>query len=182
MAWEGLLHDLYRRGLEGRYLQLIVTDGCAGLAAAVQTVYPRVAHQRCWVHKLRHLLGAVRRRDHAAVKADTQVIYRAANRTEATGHAQAFARRWRDTYPSLVTRLLHDLPELLTCFQCPRALWRKRRTTNVIERCFVEVRRRTRPMVCFVNVQSVERIIFSIFNRFNLEWRPRTLRQFTQVA
>jgi transposase-like protein len=52
----------------------------------------------------------------------------------------------------------------------------------VIERCFVEVRRRTRPMVCFVNVQSVERIIFSIFNRFNLQWRQRTLRQFTQAA
>jgi len=28
-------------------------------------------------------------------------------------------------------------------------LRRKLRTTNVIERCFVEVRRRTRPMVCF---------------------------------
>ena len=26
-------------------------------------------------------------------------------------------------------------------------------------------------MVCFVNVQSIERNILSIFNRFNLEWR-----------
>jgi transposase-like protein len=33
------------------------------------------------------------------------------------------------------------------------------RTTNIIEHCFVEVRRRTRPMVCFVNVPSVDRII-----------------------
>src|SRR5215470_16330741 len=47
-------------------------------------------------------------------------------------------------------------------------LWRKLRTTNVIERCFVEVRRRTRPMVCFVNVESVDRIIYSIFQRFSL--------------
>lgn len=181
-AWEGLLHDLYRRGLEGRHLQLIVTDGCAGLAAALQTVYPRVAHQRCWVHKLRNLLSAVRRRDHAAVKADAQAIYQASSRQEAAGVAHAFARRWRTVYPQVVTRLLRDLPELLAFFQCPRALWRKLRTTNVIERCFVEVRRRTRPMVCFVNVQSVERIIFSIFNRFNLEWRQRTLRQFTHAA
>ena len=51
---------------------------------------------------------------------------------------------------------------------------RQLRTTNVIERCFVEARRRTRPMVCFVNVHSVERIIFSIFNRFNLERRQHT--------
>lgn len=181
-AWEGLLQDLYRRGLEGHQLQLVVTDGCAGLAAALQTVYPRVAHQRCWVHKLRNLLSAARRRDHAAMKTDARAIYQAASRSEAEGHAQAFARRWRDAYPQLVARLLRDLPELLAFFQCPRALWRKLRTTNVIERCFVEVRRRTRPMVCFVNVQSVERIIFSIFNRFNLEWHQRTLRQFTQAA
>ena len=33
----------------------------------------------------------------------------------------------------------------------------------------MEVRRRTRPMVCFVNVHSVDRIIFSIFSRFNRE-------------
>jgi hypothetical protein len=26
-------------------------------------------------------------------------------------------------------------------------------------------------MVCFVNVQSVDRIIYSIFQRFNLEWK-----------
>jgi putative transposase len=180
-AWEGLVQDLYRRGLEGRQLQLIVTDGCPGLAAALQTIYPRVAHQRCWVHKLRNWLGAVRRRDHAAVKADAQAIYRAASRSEADSQVQAFARRWRDPYPQLVTRLLRELPELLAFFQCPRSLWRKLRTTNLIERCFVEVRRRTRPMVCFVNVQSVERIIFSIFNRFNLEWRQHTLQEFTQA-
>src|SRR6202521_2491120 len=57
--WEGLLEDLYRRGLEGRKLLLIVTDGCPGLAAAIQTVYPRVGHQRCWVHKMRNILEHV---------------------------------------------------------------------------------------------------------------------------
>lgn len=181
-AWEGLLQDLSRRGLQGEHLALIITDGCAGLAAALQVVYPRVAHQRCWVHKLRNVLSAVRRRDHAAVKADAQAIYRAASRQEAAALARQFGQRWRAAYPRVVRSLEQDLPELLAFFSCPRELWRKLRTTNIIERCFVEVRRRTRPMVCFVNVQSVERIIYSIFNRFNLEWSQRTLRQFTQAA
>jgi hypothetical protein len=30
-------------------------------------------------------------------------------------------------------------------------------------------------MVCFVNVKSVDRIIYSIFYSFNLEWKTRTL-------
>ena len=82
----------------------------------------------------------------------------------------------------MVRQLERDLPQLLSFFSLPRPLWRKLRTTNIIERCFVEVRRRTRPMVCFVNVKSVDRIIYSIFQRFNLEWKTRTLRLFTQEA
>ena len=82
----------------------------------------------------------------------------------------------------MLRQLEKDLPELLSFFSFPSHLWRKLRTTNVIERVFVEVRRRTRPMVCFVNVDSVDRIIYSIFYRFNLEWRNRTLRVFTQAA
>ena len=82
----------------------------------------------------------------------------------------------------MVKQLERDLPELLSFFALPQHLWRKLRTTNMIERCFVEVRRRTRPMVCFVNVRSVDRIIYSIFQRFNLEWKNRTLKVFTQAA
>ncbi len=96
--------------------------------------------------------------------------------------ARAFCRRWRQEYPSMVRQLERDLPDLLAFFRFPRRLWRKLRTTNIIERCFVDVRRRTRPMVCFVNVQSVDRIIYPILQRFNLEWKNRTLRLFTQAA
>ena len=181
-AWEGLLQDLYRRGLVGDRLLLIVTDGCAGLAAAIQTVYPHVLHQRCWVHKMRNILEKVRKRDYEEVKADARAIYRAAGRRQAEAAFRRFHRRWHTAYPSLTDRLGNDLPELLSFFSFPRHLWKKLRTTNVIERCFVEVRRRTRPMVCFVNVQSVDRIIYSIFHRFNLDWKTRTLKLITQAA
>ncbi len=181
-AWEGLLEDLHRRGLEGRKLLLIVTDGCPGLAAAIQTVYPHVPHQRCWVHKMRNILQTVRRRDYDAVKTGAQAIYRAANRAQAEAAYRRFRARWQPTYPRMVERLGQDMPDLLSFYRFPRHLWKKLRTTNIIERCFVEVRRRTRPMVCFVNVESVDRIIYSIFHRFNLDWRTRTLRLFTQAA
>jgi putative transposase len=183
-AWEGLLQDLYRRGLEGRHLQLIITDGCEGLAAALQTVYPQVLHQRCWVHKMRNILEKVRRRDHDQVKADAQAIYLAESRQAARAAFRVFRSRWRGSYPAMVKRLEQDLPELLAFFSFPRHLWKKLRTTNAIERCFVEVRRRTRPMVCFVNVQSVDRIIYAIFNGMNEKhlWKNRTLRLFTQAA
>jgi putative transposase len=157
-------------------------DGCAGLAAAIPTVYPRVRHQRCWVHKMRNILEKVRKRDYDEVKAGAQAIYLAESRAHAESAFRRFRARWLREYGPMVRRLQRDLPELLSVFAFPRHLWQKLRTTNVIERCFVEVRRRTRPMVCFVNVESVDRIIYSIFQRFNLEWKTRTLNLFTQAA
>jgi hypothetical protein len=35
---------------------------------------------------------------------------------------------------------------------------------------------------CFVNVESLDRIIYSILQRFNLDWKNRTLKVFTQAA
>ncbi len=116
------------------------------------------------------------------MKAGAQAIYLAESRAHAEAAFRAFRACWRRAYPTLVRRLEQDLPQLLSFFAFPPHLWRKLRTTNVIERCFVEVRRRTRPMVCFVNVESVDRIIYSIFQRFNLEWKTRTLSVFTQAA
>ena len=131
---------------------------------------------------MRNILEKARKRDYADVKAGAQAIYLAESRPQAVAAFRAFRSRWCRAYPAMVRRLQQDLPELLSFFAFPRHLWRKLRTTNIIERCFVEVRRRTRPMVCFVNVESVDRIIYSIFQRFNLEWKTRTLNLFTQAA
>lgn len=60
--------------------------------------------------------------------------------------------------------------------------WRCLRTTNIIERVFREVRRRTRPMSCFQNLASVERILFALFYRFNRLWSSKPLIQITQKS
>jgi putative transposase len=96
--WESLLQDLFRRGLEGKHLQMIVTDGCPGLGAAIQTVYSRALHQRCWVHKMRNILEKVKKRDYEQVKADAQAIYRAENRKQIPGG-------WPALLPTLATEL-----------------------------------------------------------------------------
>ena len=131
---------------------------------------------------MRNLLEKVRKRDFEEVKLAAQAIYRAPSRRQAEAAFRSFRRAWYHHYPRMLKQLERDLPELLSFFDLPRHLWRKLRTTNIIERCFVEVRRRTRPMVCFVNVESVDRIIYSIFHRFNLDWKTRTLKLFTQAA
>ncbi len=131
---------------------------------------------------LPRMLRALERRAHDEVKRDAQAIYLAPSLAQARRAFQRFMWNWQRVYPRVVKGLEKDLPELLNFFSFPRHLWRKLRTSNAIERCFVEVRRRTRHMVVFTNVASVDRIIYAIFNRFNEDWKNRTLELFTQAA
>jgi putative transposase len=175
-AWEAFLHDLHARGLSGDGLALIVTDGGAGLLAALPLVYPRVAVQRCWAHKTRNVLDKVRLADRARLKRDLHRISHAAHRTEARRAARRLVERWRDRYPAAVRCLVQDLEALLEFLRFDDPTWRKAaRTTNAIERRFREVRRRTRPMGVFSDRTSIERILFAVFTHENEKAGTSTL-------
>ena len=177
--WESFLNHLYKRGLEGSKLRLIISDGGAGLQAALQMVYGQVKRQRCWVHKMRNLLGRLKAKQREDCFSQLRTVYQAKNRTEARGRYRAWAETWRKQAPEAVACVEKDLEELLNFFAEPAHLARKLRTTNAIERCFREVRRRTNPMSCFNNSQSCERIIYAIFSHQNNRWKDHPIPEFT---
>lgn len=166
--WERFLGNLIRRGLVSEGLEMICVDGGSGLLAALPTAFPAIAVQRCWAHKMRNVLGKVRRADQPAVKADLQAVMNAKTLPQARSAARRFADRWEPDYPRAVACLRDDLDELLTCWCYKSFAERKRvRTTNAIERRFREVRRRTRPMGVFSDRTSMDRILFAVFNHEN---------------
>lgn len=180
--WEAFLQDLYQRGLEGKGLRLVTTDGCAGLHRALDTVYPYVPRQRCWAHKLRNVAARLRRRDQEQCLGQAKKIYQASTRREAVVRFREWRKQWQDVAPKGVKCLEEDLEDLLPFLDCPQAHWRKVRTTNAIERAFREVRRRTRPMSCFQNPASVDRIIYGVMSHLNKAWKERPLREFTHFS
>ena len=169
-AWKALLDNLYRRGLLGLHTQLIITDGGKGLHAALDTVYPRLPRQRCWVHKLRNVANKLRRNIQADCLAQAKGIYLASSKRQAVKRFHRWAARWRQKAPKAVACLEADLEQLLSFFDCPREHHSKIRTTNAIERIFREVRRRTRPISCFTNDASIDRILYGLFSYFNERW------------
>jgi transposase-like protein len=166
--WEHFLTDLYRRGLTGEGLEMICVDGGSGLLAALPAVFPGIAAQRCWAHKIRNVLDKVKKADQPAVKRALHNIMNAANVPAARTAARKFANRFEDKYPAAVACLRNDLDELLTCFRYKSEDQRRKvRTTNAIERRFREVRRRTRPMGTFQDRTSMDRILFAVFTHEN---------------
>jgi transposase-like protein len=180
-AWEGFFSDLYKRGLTGEGVEFIVVDGGKGLLSACGLVYSSISLQRCWAHKDRNVLSYVRKADHKAVKDDLHKISHAKGRKEAEKMFRAFVFRWSREYPKAVECLRKDIDDLLTFFRIPDPnVWSKIRTTNAIERRFVEVRRRTRPMGVFSDRTSMERILYAVFTYENWKEGTRTPLLLTQ--
>jgi putative transposase len=177
-TWYGFLWNLWSRGLKGEWLQLIATDGQAGLVKALSRLWPAVAHQRCWAHKLRNLENKLKASQQDCLE-EAKLIYQGAHRTEAIARFRAWKQRWQHPAAGAVACLERDLEELLAFFDCPKAHWKRLRTTNVIERLFVEVRRRIRTMCAFTTRSSCERILFSVFDRMNQHWSRHPLPAFT---
>ena len=181
-AWEGLVNDLYRRGLKGDNLKLITIDGSKGLRSALRLVYPRVTVQRCWVHKLRNVSKYLLKRYHDECIAGARRIYLAKDKGSAIEEFKSWKKMWSKRCPKAVSCLENDLEELLNFLECPGKHRIRVRTTNVIERSFKEVRRRTRVFSCFSNKQSCERIIYAIFTHLNNQWKERPIKEFTEFA
>lgn len=178
-TWYGFLWNLWSRGLRGEFLELIVTDGQPGLIRALGRLWSAVPHQRCWAHKLRNLENKLKASQQACLE-EAKLIYQGAHRTEAIQRFRQWQRRWQRVAPKAVACLEEDLEELLAFLDCPKAHWKRLRTTNVIERLFVEVRRRIRTMCAFTTRGSCERILFSVFDRMNTHWSRHPLPTFTQ--
>ena len=92
------------------------------------------------------------------------------------------ASKWGPISSKAVRCIEKDLEEMLNFYHCPKDIWIKLRITNVIERAFREVRRRARPMSCFNNTQSIERIVYAVLSHLNDKWRTKPLKEFIQKA
>lgn len=179
-SWRGFLADLKARGLggqtpaasAGQALQLIIIDGGPGLRAALKEIFPFVPVQRCIVHKVRNVLAKLRARNKKAFAQDMRAIWTARRKREALAAFRALKARWWVEEERAVRCLEKDLPACLVYLRFPPELHKAIRTTNLVERMFREVRRRTRPMGVFANVESAERIMMGIGQQLNDAWRP----------
>ena len=175
-AWEKLLFGLYYRGMEGKNLRLIVRDGNKGLKNAISTVFPTVNQQPCWAHKLRNVSNKVPKKLQAICINEARDIYTADSYDDALRIFKRWAKVWNLIAPDAVKCLNEDIFDMLNFFNEPKSMWIKLRTTNIIERSFREVRRRTRPMSCFQNSDSVQRIVYAVFFRLNKSWEFKPLK------
>jgi len=168
-SWKAVLHDLEGRGLQAPWL--VITDGNPGLLRALKDVWPEVPQQRCTKHRTANVLARIPKKRQAEVKAALRRIFHAASLDDALTAAQQFHTRYRDEFPTAVAVLAEHLAECLTFYRFPEVHWKRIRTSNVLERAFKEVRRRTNVVGRFPTEQAALSMIFGVLTEDRIQWR-----------
>lgn len=168
-SWAEVLRDLKARGLTDP--KLFAGDGALGLWGAIDTVYPKADHQRCWVHKMRNVLVYFPKRLHLEVKRLLRQMYDATTRNQAEKLMVQFAETYGNEYPRAVECLLKDQESLLTFYRYPQQHWVSLKTTNPIESIFAVVKLRTNATRRIKSPRSALYLIFQLILRAQRNWR-----------
>jgi putative transposase len=184
-SWTSFLHNLKVRGLRGSKSQRIISDGCPGLWAATEEVFPFVEHQsrhgRDWVHKLRNVANNCPKKYLKECIAHARQIYLSPTVKIGMKVFREWESTWRDKAPQAVQCLARDTDKLLRFLQCPVEHHRIIPTTNVIERLFRKLRRRLKLMGTFSDAASCKRITYSLFAYHNTRW-TQTCHRIKEIA
>jgi len=176
-AWRGFLMRLKERGLDPSRLRLVISDEHKGLASAAAEILGDVPHQLCWAHRLRNIFKVIAKADRRAMFEGLKAIYAASNKTAAQAAFRTWKLRWFQKYPSVVQDLEEDLGQMLCYYDMPELHRRYLRTTNPIERVFLELRRRRFGCGAFANRAQSERVVFGVFLWLNRKWKGKDIWQ-----
>jgi len=175
-AWKGFLEDMVKRGLKEPLL--VTIDGCVGLNKAVSEVLPSSEIQRCTKHRMENVLDKTLKVDHVKVKESLRKIFYASTYEHALEALEIFKKQWGAKYPSARDCLLDGIEDCLTYYRYPYAHWKRLRTTNVVERSFKEVKRRTKTIGRF---QDEERALTMVYWRLrDLNWNGVSMTKETK--
>jgi transposase-like protein len=168
----GLLNDLYRRGLEGKHLKVVASDGAPGIKQGIALVYPYAKWQLCHTHKLRNLSSNIQHKtEHRRrMMAQASRIYKSESRRQAIKRFERFCDKWRSLEPKAIRCLEKDFYDTIVYYD----FFEDKNfisTTNHIERDLEEVRRRIKTQGYFKSEQSLNLWIYGIISRFREEQR-----------
>jgi len=169
----GLLNDLYRRGLEGKNLKLIASDGAKGIKAAIQMVYPYSQWQLCYTHKLRNLSKNIRQKikHRKKMMREARTIYKARSKRQAIKRYYRFSQRWETIEPQATRCFKKDFYETLVYYDHndDKNLIS---TTNHLERYLEEVRRRIKIQGYFKSEKSLNLWTYGIISQLRDKEEP----------
>ncbi len=169
-SWQDLLRDLRDRGMTAPLLA--VGDGGLGLWAALDEVFPRTEHQRCWNHRVLNVQDKLPKRLQPEARRQLRAMW--------TADTQAECEQLRDAYvaelraagqgPAAET-VLRDWADFVRFYRYPKEHWVHLRTSNPVESIFAGVRLRTNAAKRMRQREAALYLVFKVVERLSSKWR-----------
>ena len=168
--------DMRARGLGDPLL--VVSDGAPGVIKAIEVCFPRSTRQRCLAHRMRNLAAKVPEDLWPEFKARATAAYQAPSRKIARELADGVVADYGTELANAVGCFMDDFEACIAHLRLPITHRRATRTTNLLERLFVEERRRLKIIPNAFGEKAVLKLMFGAMTRAAERWRSIRITEF----
>jgi transposase-like protein len=167
-CWTEFFRDMIGRGL--RAPTSVTSDGAPGLIQAIEQVFNKSLRIRCWFHKLSNIRSKVPQEAAQEFMAYVRAVRDAPTHQAGEAAAASVIEQFSNTYPAAVRCFAEDLEASLAHLKVPVRHRINVRTTNLLERSFVEERRRSKVIPRFTDEKSAMKLVFATLIRASDRW------------
>ncbi len=168
--------DMRQRGLGDPLL--VTSDGAPGIIKGIEIAFPRTARQRCLAHRMRNLAAKMPEDLWPDFKARATAAYQAPSRAIARDLAAGLVAGYEAELPSAVACFTDDFEACIAQLRMPVNHRRVIRTTNLLERLFLEERRRLKIIPNAFGEMAVLKLMFAAMTRAAERWKAIKITDF----
>jgi transposase-like protein len=156
----------------------VVTDGAPGIIRAAEECFPRAVRQRCLVHRMRNLVVKVPEPAWPEFKERVRACYQAPSRAIARELRAGLVADYQRKLPNAVACFQDDFEACIAHLRFPITHRRPLRTTNLLERLFLEERRRLKIIPNAFGEKAVLKLMYGAMIRAAERWRGLPVTDF----
>lgn len=170
--WDECIKNLKQRGLSG--VNYAVTDDNKGLRRTLQKQFQGINLQRCQVHFMRNFISKLAKSEQTEGLRLLQDVFNAQIKNDALERMKKVSAFLISKKKEKVADWLEEnIEETLTVLELPIEHRKKMKSTNMLERLNQELKRRSRVVRIFPNVDSCIRLLGTICMETSESWADR---------
>jgi putative transposase len=170
--WNDVISNLKERGLHG--LNYVVADDNKGLKSALAKHFQGILVQRCQVHFMRNFMFKLSQITRAEGILLLQDVFAATTKEDALSRAEKLRAYLLSVNKEVVADWIEEhLEEALVVLALPKEHHKKMKSTNMLERFNQELKRRSKVVRIFPNVESCLRLLGTLCQETSEEWANR---------
>ena len=164
-TWTDFLTGLRGRGL--RDVRMFISDSHEGIKYAIAHIFPDTPWQRCQFHFTRNIIDKMPKKYQQGIASELREMFSCDTVENARMMRDSIISEYSDIAESAMSCLEEGFEDSMTVMALPKDIRKYFRTSNHIERLNHELKRRSKVIGIFPNVDSLERLMGSVLMERN---------------